>query len=120
MSPSALQRFPLSRRRLLGASAAGVLALPFVAKRSLAAGALKPVNFTLDWIYEGPNLGFLVAHDQGFYREAGLDVSITPGKGSGNTAQLIANNAAQIGFADGYAASNGISKGMNIKTVGSV
>ena len=120
MSPSAFQRFPLSRRRVLGASAAGALALPFVAKRSLAAADLKPVSMTLDWIYEGPNLGFLVAHDQGYYRDAGLDVTIVAGKGSANTAQLIANKAAQIGFADGYAVSIGISKGMNIKTIGSV
>jgi NitT/TauT family transport system substrate-binding protein len=120
MSPSAFQRFPLSRRRVLAASAAGALALPFVAKRSLAAGDLKPVSMTLDWIYEGPNLGFLVAHDQGYYRDAGLDVTIVAGKGSANTAQLIANKAAQIGFADGYAVSIGISKGMNITTIGSV
>ena len=112
----------LSRRRLLKASAlaAGTLALPFAPFRARAAGALKPVSMTLDWIYEGPNLGFLVAHDQGYYRDAGLDVTITAGKGSANTAQLIANKAAQIGFSDGYAVSNGISKGMPIKTVASI
>ena len=120
MSPSAFHRSSVSRRRLLKASAAAALALPFIARRSRAAAALKPVSMTLDWIYEGPNLGFLVAHDQGYYRDAGLDVSIVAGKGSANTAQLIANKAAQIGFADGYAASIGISKGMAIKTVGSI
>jgi NitT/TauT family transport system substrate-binding protein len=120
MSHSTFQRFPLSRRRLLKASATGALALPFVARQSRAAGALRPVSMTLDWIYEGPNLGFLVAHDQGYYRDAGLDVTIVAGKGSANTAQLIANKAAQIGFADGYAVSIGVGKGMNIKTIGSV
>ena len=120
MRPSAFQRSPMSRRRLLKASAAGALALPFLAKRSGAAGALKPVSMTLDWIYEGPNLGFLVAHDQGYYRDAGPLMSIVAGKGSANTAQLIANKAAQVGFSDGYAVSIGISKGMNIKTIGSV
>lgn len=120
MSHSTFQRFPLSRRRLLKASATGALALPFLARQSRAAGALKPISMTLDWIYEGPNLGFLVAHDQGYYRDAGLDVSIVAGKGSANTAQLIANKAAQIGFADGYAVSIGVGKGMNIKTIGSI
>jgi NitT/TauT family transport system substrate-binding protein len=120
MSHSTFQRFPLSRRRLLKASATGALALPFVARQSRAAGTLKPVSMMLDWIYEGPNLGFLVAHDQGYYRDAGLDVSIVAGKGSANTAQLIANKAAQVGFADGYAVSIGVGKGMNIKTIGSV
>jgi NitT/TauT family transport system substrate-binding protein len=119
MDAHRFQHTPVSRRNVLkkSALAAATLALPL---RSRAAAPLKPVSMTLDWIYEGPNLGFLVAHDQGFFRDAGLDVAITPGKGSANTAQLIANKAAQIGFADGYAVSIGISKGMNIKTIGSV
>ncbi len=122
MSSHISRRVPVSRRGFLKKSAltAGALAMPLAPFRARAAGPLKPVNFTLDWIYEGPNLGFLVAHDQGYYRDAGLDVSITAGKGSGNTAQLIANKAAQIGFSDGYAVSNGIAKGMEIRTIGSV
>jgi NitT/TauT family transport system substrate-binding protein len=120
MSLHASRHVPISRRGFLKNSALTAGALALTPLRARAAGPLKPVNFTLDWIYEGPNLGFLVAHDQGFYRDAGLDVSITAGKGSGNTAQLIANKAAHIGFADGYAVSNGIAKGMEIRTIGSV
>src|SRR5579864_393412 len=122
MSSHSMPRRSMSRRRFLNNSAlaAGALAVPFTPFRARAAGPLKPVSVTLDWVYEGPNVGFLIAHDKGYYRHAGLDVSITPGKGSGNTAQLVANKGTQIGFADGYAASNGISKGMNIKTIGSV
>ena len=123
MRANAFRRIPVSRRDLFKKAtlAAAAVALPLAPLRGAhAAGSLKPVNMTLDWIYEGPNLGFLVAHDQGFYREAGLDVTITAGKGSGNTAQLVANKATQIGFADGYAASNGIAKGMEIKTVASI
>jgi ABC-type nitrate/sulfonate/bicarbonate transport system substrate-binding protein len=108
----------LVQKRNAGRGGRHAAACAFTGAR--AAGSPKPVNMTLDWIYEGPNLGFLVAHDQGFYRDAGLDVTITAGKGSGNTAQLVANKAAQIGFADGYAASNGIAKGMEIKTVASI
>jgi NitT/TauT family transport system substrate-binding protein len=123
MSAHDVRRKPLSRRHLLKQSmlAAGAVALPLTLSRmARAAGPLKPVSMTLDWIYEGPNLGFLVAHDQGYYRDAGLDVTIAAGKGSGNTAQLVANKATQVGFADGYATSNGIAKGMDIKTVGSI
>lgn len=122
VSPTFQRTKKLSRRRFLESSAlaAGAVGLSIVPLRARAAGALKPVSMTLDWIYEGPNLGFLVAHDQGFFRDAGLDVAITAGKGSANTAQLVANKAVQIGFADGYAASIGISKGMNIKTIGSI
>jgi NitT/TauT family transport system substrate-binding protein len=122
MSSRASWRVPMSRRRLLKKSvlAAGAMALPLAPFRARAADPLKQVSMTLDWIYEGPNVGFLIAREMGFYRMAGLDVAITAGKGSGNTAQLVANKATQIGFADGYAVSNGISKGMEIKTVGSI
>jgi NitT/TauT family transport system substrate-binding protein len=123
MRSHAFRSIPISRRDLLKKAAltAGAAALPLAPYRTArAAGPLKPVAMTLDWIYEGPNLGFLVANDQGYYRDAGLDVTITAGKGSGNTAQLVANKATQIGFADGYAASNGIAKGMEIKTIASV
>jgi NitT/TauT family transport system substrate-binding protein len=115
-------RPPVSRRRFLQRSAltAGVLALPLAPFRARAAAPLKPVTMTLDWVFEGTNIGFVMAQEKGLYREAGLDVAITGGKGSGNTAQMVATKATQIGFADGYAASNGISKGMNIKTIGSI
>ena len=112
----------MSRRRFVknAALAAGALALPFAPFRARAAGPLQQVAITLDWLYQGANAGFLLAQEQGFYRDAGLDVAITPGKGSASTAQLVANKATQIGFADGYVVGNGDSKGMAIKTVGSV
>lgn len=108
----------LSRRRFLQYSAlAGAALTPL---RARAATPLKQINMTLDWVYQGPNVGFMVAQDQGFYRDAGLDVAITSGKGSGSTAQLIASKAAQFGFSDGYVVANGVAKGMGIKTIGSV
>jgi NitT/TauT family transport system substrate-binding protein len=113
---------PLSRRRFLkrSALAAGTLALPFAPFHARAAGDLKPVALTLDWIYQGPNAGFMVALDKGYYREAGLEVAMTPGKGSGSTAQLVASKAAQIGFADGYVLGNAVAKGMALKCVGGI
>ncbi len=117
MNPSALQRSSVSRRRLLKTSAAGALALPFVARRSRAATS---VSMTIDWVFEGSNAGFIIAREMGFYRDAGLDVTVGPGKGSGNTAQLVASKATQVGFADGYTCGIGISKGMAIKTIGSI
>ena len=62
----------------------------------------RDVSFRLDWIYQGPNAGFMVAKDKGFYDEAGLNVDMGPGKGSGSTAQLIASKTSQFGFADGF------------------
>ena len=99
--------------------AASALASPAVSPRAHAA-SLKQVTMTLDWLYQGANVGFMVAQEKGFYRDAGLDVAINSGKGSASTAQLVASKAAKIGFADGYVVGNGDSKGMRIKTVGSI
>ena len=112
----------LSRRRFLqnSALAGGALAVSALPYRARAAAPLRQVSMTLDWIYQGPNVGFMLAQDKGFYRQAGLDVAITAGKGSGSTAQLVASKATQIGFADGYVVGNAVSKGLTIKTVGSI
>jgi NitT/TauT family transport system substrate-binding protein len=121
MNLHTLRRVPVSRRRFLEKSAvvAGALATPAIWSRGRAA-ELKPVTLTLDWLFQGPNAGFLVAHDKGFYRDAGLDITIAPGKGSGTTAQLVGSKATQIGFSDGFVVGNSIAKGMEIKTVGSI
>jgi NitT/TauT family transport system substrate-binding protein len=122
MSSGSCRPVPISRRHLLKKSslAAAALALPLAPFRARAAAPLKPVSMTLDWVYEGTNVGFMLAHEKGFFRDAGLDVTVTAGKGSVSTAQMVASKATQIGFADGFVAANGVAKGMSIKTVGSV
>jgi NitT/TauT family transport system substrate-binding protein len=122
MNSHACPRVPLSRRRFVkkSALAAATLALPALSFRARAAGSLKPVTMTLDWLIEGTNLGFVMAHEKGFYRDAGLDVTVSGGKGSGVTAQMVAAKASQIGFSDGFVVASGIAKGMNIKTVGTI
>lgn len=84
------------------------------------AAKLQQVTFRLDWIFQGPNSGFMVAKDRGLYEQVGLDVTIGPGKGSGSTAQLIGSKSDMIGFADGYVVGNSVSKGMDIKMVASI
>ncbi len=122
MNSQLFPRAPLSRRRFLknSALAAGTIAAQAAPLRARAAAPLKSVTFTLDWLYQGASVGFLVAKEKGYYRDAGLDVSISPGNGSATTAQLVASKATQIGFSDGYVVGNSIAKGMKIKTVGSI
>jgi NitT/TauT family transport system substrate-binding protein len=98
------------------AGAATLLSIPQVH----AQGILKKVTVLLDWVYQGPNAGFLVAQEKGFYKEAGLEAEIGPGKGSGSTSQLIANKTSQFGFADGFVVGLGVAKGMSIRNVGSI
>jgi NitT/TauT family transport system substrate-binding protein len=122
MSIHVSSRVPVSRRRLLKTSAiaAGAFTLAGAPFRARAAGPFKQVTMNLDWVFQGPNDGFMIAQEKGFYREAGLDVAITSGKGSGSTAQLVASKATQFGFSDGYVVGNGVAKGMGLKSIGSV
>ena len=111
---------PRSRRQFLRqvGIAAGLAAVP-LARRGRAQ-TKRQVTMRLDWLYQGPNAGFLIAQEKGFYEQAGLNVEIGPGKGSGSTAQLVASKAAQFGFADGFVVGNGVSKGMRIKMVAGI
>lgn len=108
-----------SRRKFLrqAGAAAGLLAL---APRRGRAQDKRNVTLRLDWVFQGPNAGFMIAHEKGFYAEAGLNVDIGPGKGSGSTAQLVASKATQFGFADGFVVGNSVSKGMSLRTVAGI
>jgi NitT/TauT family transport system substrate-binding protein len=80
----------------------------------------RDVTMRLDWLYQGPNSGFMVAKDKGYYDEAGLNVDLGPGRGSGSTAQLVASKATMFGFSDGYVVGNSVAKDMSITMVASV
>lgn len=85
-----------------------------------AAAAETPVTFQLNWMAGGPNAGFAAAKAEGFYKAAGLDVTIVQGNGSGNTAQLVANGRAQLAYADAVAVSQLIAKGAPMKIVSTI
>lgn len=108
-----------SRRQFLRRAGVALAALP-LARPALAQPKLRDVRMRLDWVFQGPNAGFMVAHQKGFYKEAGLNVDIGPGKGSGSTAQLVASKATQFGFADGFVVGNSVSKGLSIRTVAGI
>jgi NitT/TauT family transport system substrate-binding protein len=116
-----MTRKSTSRRQFLrqAGAAAGLMAVP-LARPALAQAKLRDITMRLDWLYQGPNAGFMVAQDKGFYKEVGLNVDVGPGKGSGSTAQLTASKATQFGFVDGFVTGLSISKGMNIRTVASI
>jgi NitT/TauT family transport system substrate-binding protein len=120
MNSLAIWHRPISRRRLVTSSAAAAGAMTLIRSPFVHAAPLKKVSMTLDWVFQGPNSGFMLAHDKGFYEQAGLEVSITAGKGSVSTAQLVASRATQFGFSDGYVVGSGVAKGMGIKSIGSV
>jgi NitT/TauT family transport system substrate-binding protein len=66
----------------------------------LAAWAQTPIKFQLDWRFEGPAALFLAAQAKGYYKAAGLDVTIDAGNGSGGTVTRVASGTYDMGFAD--------------------
>jgi NitT/TauT family transport system substrate-binding protein len=85
-----------------------------------ATQAQAPVTFQLNWTAGGPNAGFAAALGEGFYKQAGLDVTIVQGNGSGNTAQLVASGRAQLAYADAVVVSQLIAKGAPMKVVSTI
>jgi NitT/TauT family transport system substrate-binding protein len=110
-----------TRRQFLasGAAAGAAFALPSLVSAQ-STKSLRPITLQSDWIWGGPNAGFIVAKEKGFYADEGYDVSVSQGKGSGNTAQIVASKAAQFGFADGFVVGNTVSKGAKLKMVGAI
>src|SRR5579864_632565 len=94
------RRSMASRRDVLkGIGATGLGAAGFsLATPALSQGATK-VTFTTSWIPEGPNLFAYVARDKGFWKKAGLDVSVARGSGSGAAAQAVSAGTFDFGMA---------------------
>lgn len=78
------------------------------------------VDFQLNWYAGGANAGFAAALKEGYYKDAGLDVTIIQGNGSGTTAQLVASGQAQVAYADAVAVSQLVAKGAPMKIVATV
>lgn len=85
----------LSRRLLLSSLAIGA-GLAF----AVPALAQTDIKLTLDWRFEGPAAGFLLAQDNGYFAEEGLNVTIDTGNGSVEAIPRVATGAYQMGFGD--------------------
>ena len=79
------------------ATVAGLAATLGFAAPAFAETAIK---FTLDWKFEGPAAGFLLAVDKGYFKDEGLDVTIDTGNGSVEAIPRVATGTYQMGFGD--------------------
>jgi len=86
----------MNKRRFLQTTTAVALAAAFASQ----AQAQTPIKFQLDWRFEGPAALFLQSAAKGYYKQAGLDVTIDAGNGSGGTVTRVASGVYDMGFAD--------------------
>lgn len=84
-----------------------------------SAEAQVDINFTLDWKFQGPTAAYLVAADEGYFEEEGLNVTIDAGNGSAGAVTRVASGAYQMGMADINAVVNFLveNPGQDIKAV---
>ncbi|HYZ33662.1 MAG TPA: ABC transporter substrate-binding protein [Crenalkalicoccus sp.] len=80
------------------ATAAALCALLFVGLPP--ARAEDRVLLQLDWIPTGEHAAYFAGTARGFWKEQGIELSLTRGYGSGDTVNKVAAGAAQFGVAD--------------------
>ncbi|MBD0382654.1 ABC transporter substrate-binding protein [Paenibacillus sedimenti] len=68
---------------------------------SAAPKALVPTTLILNWFAEPEHGGNFAAVAKGFYKDAGLDVTLTPGGPQVSSTQIVASGKAQFGMANG-------------------
>ena len=93
-----MSRSALPRRAFLRATGAATLlaATPFVR----AQGSLQKFKFNLGWKVEATAAGFLLAQQRGYYKDAGVDVTIDTGNGSAAAISLVGSGAYDCASAD--------------------
>jgi len=98
------------RRWLLGALAALLLAAG-------PAAAQDRVSLRLNWLLYGFHTPFHLGVERGFYREAGIELTIGEGQGSARAVQLVAAGSDTFGLSDGSSIINGVARGAPVQAV---
>lgn len=65
-----------------------------------APAALRKVSFNMAWLPQGSMVGIIVAQEQGFFREAGLDVDAVRGFGGTRTTNEVDQGMFDFGYGD--------------------
>lgn len=96
---------------------AGVVAVAVLALAPTIARAAEKVRFEMDWVIGGKLAPFFVGLAKGYYKEEGLDVTISRGFGSARGVQDLTNKTVEYAFVDSIAAIVGRSRGAPLKYV---
>lgn len=120
-----------ARKRRLGLASLGIATAAVLVLSACVSGVpadnsgdtpkeLTSVTLTTNYLAGGPNSGFMLAKERGYYEEVGLDVKIQEGQGSATTASVIDQGNSEFGYADGPAAMQVTSQGGDVLIVAPV
>jgi NitT/TauT family transport system substrate-binding protein len=79
---------------------------------------LRKVTLMLNWYPYGEHAAFYYGLDKGYFKDAGIDLSIQPGGGSTQTVQAVAAGKVDFGYADTPALLRTIAAGADVKSIG--
>jgi len=81
-------------RLIQGATVAAVIGIGL----SQPAFAEDDVRLRLNWMYYGSHAGFAYGKDKGYYKDAGINLDIRSGNGSGSAHRLVANGDSTFSY----------------------
>src|SRR5215469_17263991 len=96
---------------------AALLAMTIWVLSTASGFAEDAVSLRLNWYLGGVHAPFFLGKERGFYKDAGLDLTINEGRGSANTAQVVAAGTDTFGLADSSSVMRLVSKDAPIRTV---
>jgi NitT/TauT family transport system substrate-binding protein len=82
--------------------------------------AQQKVTYNMSWLPQGSSIGPIVAQDQGYYKDVGLDVSIVRGYGGNRTANELDQGQFEFGYVDPISLVLNRSNGGKIRMVGAI
>jgi NitT/TauT family transport system substrate-binding protein len=83
-------------------------------------GALTPVNFRLGWVVTGDMAPYYIAHQEGYFEDEGLDVTIIPGTGSSVNVTQLGTGTIEFGEVAGDVLVQGRGQGVPVTAVAAV
>lgn len=77
-----------------------VVGTAILALAAMASGACAEdnVRLRLNWMYYGSHAGFAYGKDKGYYKDAGINLDIRSGNGSGSAHRLVANGDSDFAY----------------------
>src|ERR1700726_2685391 len=92
----------------------GAVALAVLATNAFAAD---DVRLRLNWLYYGSHAPFALGKDKGFYKDAGINLDIRSGNGSGSAHRLVANGDSDFSYGSCASMVDLVSKGAPLISV---
>lgn len=84
-------------RVLVGGISACLIVFSFIQVGLTQEKSMEKVTLALQWVTQCQFAGYYVALDQGYYRQQGIDLTITPGAPDINPLHLVSSDAADFG-----------------------